>query len=379
MSFNQDSPISDTSSHHSLFGDTSKGKVPLTRSAAVKTNLYKHLDKLEASVNADFEKYAAETLARSFPVRQENMSRGEEVEENGYEEEEEEEAILGDLEHVPFVGDTRPPFGSDSIHGLSDVSAHSDREILGHLLDKEKNDDDDEYAWVPDQDLVDEKYSVSPLINHPSGNHHQHRPISPGQYFAARSLPLDSLDIMFNKSSTTNNTIEDPLSFYFKALPSSLSHRHCHRKPSYIIEPNRILLQATSETSGHTQLKITNTSDKEEHTFSVFSSRAKLRFHPRDGVVSPRSHVEVMIRARRSAIHGISKRGSSEHASDTILLLMDDGRYTQRIPVDIRSSEDEKGKPTSTHKKEQESGSEDEKHPPSCPFCALEDGCFLPK
>lgn len=213
--------------------------MPLTRSAAVKTNLYKHLDKLEASVNADFEKYAAETLARSFPVRQENMSRGEEVEENGYEEEEEEEAILGDLEHVPFVGDTRPPFGSDSIHGLSDVSAHSDREILGHLLDKEKNDDDDEYAWVPDQDLVDEKYSVSPLINHPSGNHHQHRPISPGQYFAARSLPLDSLDIMFNKSSTTNNTIEDPLSFYFvsalcmQQVGIKPSHNHIYDRKHY--------------------------------------------------------------------------------------------------------------------------------------------------
>lgn len=213
MSFNQDSPISDTSSHRSLSGDASKGKLPLTRSAAVKTNLYKHLDKLEASVNADFEKYAAETLATSFP---ETLPRDVDQNKEYEEEEEEEEAILDDLEHVPFVGDTRPPFGSDSLHGLSDVSAHSDREILGHLLDQDQS---DEYAWVPDQDLVDEKYSVSPLINHPSGNHHQHnRPISPGEYFAARSLPLDSLDIMFNKSSTTNNTLEDPLSFYFVSV-----------------------------------------------------------------------------------------------------------------------------------------------------------------
>lgn len=145
-----------------------------------------------------------------------------------------------------------------------------------------------------------------------------------------------------------------------------------------MIEPKRIVLKATSE-SGHAQLKITNTSDKQEHTFSVFSSRAKLRFHPREGLVSPKSHVDVMIRLRKSAIHGISKRGSSEHAADTILLLMDDGRHTQRIPVDIRSFEEEKEKPRSITHKKQESEDEDDKEQPKCPFCALEDGCFLPK
>ncbi|KAG2219973.1 hypothetical protein INT45_002187 [Circinella minor] len=320
-----------------------KGKSSLTRSVIIKSNLYKDLDRLEESLDADFEKHLAEVRAASLKhgnlnltnynndntkrsttlsvsKQQQYYDNDDSYYNNDNDNSEETESILGGLEHVPFVGDILPPFGSrpSSVRGLSDVSIHSDKEILGELLltqslhgkenryinDQERsrrkgrqeklNDSrsrlDDEsnslgrqqrtsnHQWIPNRDLVDEKYSVTPLVNpvitttaskttplttHYKKNkevssaedtslshHHPPRTMSPGRYFAARSLPLDSFDEIWNNNNNSNNNnkkgrssirlsstmssrknsasldSDDLLLQSFKLLPQALSHNY---------------------------------------------------------------------------------------------------------------------------------------------------------
>ena len=281
-----------------------KGKSSMTRSAMIKSNLYKDLDRLEESLDADFEKHLAEVRAAYLKNDKSNLtdydnnetkrsttmsvSRQLQQQQQEYYDDDdryydndnnnsvETESILGGLEHVPFVGDILPPFGSrpSSVQGLSDVSIHSDKEILGELLltqshGKENHHINDQersrrkgrqgtnnnsmigsgdevnnlgrqrrtsnHQWIPNRDLVDEKYSVTPLVNPvitttaskttplttrhkknkegssagvTSRSHHRHpapRAVSPGQYFAARSLPLDSFDEIWNNNNNNNS------------------------------------------------------------------------------------------------------------------------------------------------------------------------------
>ena len=282
-----------------------KGKSSMTRSAIIKSNLYKDLDRLEESLDADFEKHLAEVRAAYMKNDNSNLndydnnetkrsttmsvSRQQQQQQEYYDNDDryydndnnnnsiETESILGGLEHVPFVGDILPPFGSrpSSVQGLSDVSIHSDKEILGELLltqshGKESHHINDQersrrkgrqgknnsnmsgfdcemsnlgrqrwtsnHQWIPNRDLVDEKYSVTPLVNpvitttaskttplttrHKKNKEgasagvtspsHRHNPapraVSPGQYFAARSLPLDSFDEIWNNNNNCNSS-----------------------------------------------------------------------------------------------------------------------------------------------------------------------------
>ncbi|KAI9490423.1 hypothetical protein BDB00DRAFT_875323 [Zychaea mexicana] len=297
----------------------SKGKSSLTRSSKIKLNLYKDLDRLEQSLDADFEKHLAD--ARAASLNHDSLTNGKDQYYNVNEEEERSRnmkhgfdddglyreddeyngsegtgSILRGLEQVPFVGDILPPFGSrpsSAQGGLSDASIHPDKDILGDILTRSQHgmsggNSSSRYgngggssdgsngkkpAWIPNQDLVDEKYSVTPLINPAITSNRRRqreqrlgtssspppRTMSPGQYFAARSLPLDSFDEIWDntnleidhKTSTKNDSNnkkkvrstvalsikssrknsktydnDDLLLQSFKLLPHSLSHNY---------------------------------------------------------------------------------------------------------------------------------------------------------
>lgn len=143
-----------------------------------KNNLYTDLDQLEKSVDAEFEQYMNQ--ARSFP----------------FQEEQEEEQII--REHPV----------------LKDTSVHSDFEILGAEILDQVNDeldlDNDSWHRYLENNNADDNYNVKPLRNNTNGslrreeveNSHLHSGnTSPGQYFGARSLPLDSLDFQQQEQS----------------------------------------------------------------------------------------------------------------------------------------------------------------------------------
>ncbi|KAI9278916.1 hypothetical protein BDA99DRAFT_493438 [Phascolomyces articulosus] len=303
----------------------SKGKSSLTRSKIIKSNLYKDLDRLEESVDADFEKHLAEARAASLKDQNSNLTdydnektkrstpNTEEQEQQYYYDGKYDEnynygdnnsqetgSILRGLEQVPFVGDIKLPFGSrpSSVRGgLSDVSLHSDNEILGDLLAQPYDHDhganensrrrrregrrtsngsslDDHYSlsgdwrtsnhWIPNHDLVDEKYSVTPLVNPvitkniASTTHRKQkkehsnerispvitsvpppRAMSPGQYFAARSLPLDSFDEIWNNNNNNNSNSNKK-----KVRSPAMSSRKSSRKSSAVLENDDFLLQS---------------------------------------------------------------------------------------------------------------------------------------
>lgn len=169
-----------------------------TRSGALLSNLYKDLEKLERSVDDDFKRYLIDTFDVSFELSRAESPLGHLPAPKEQEEEGSDNgsagSILGHLEPVPFVTETRPPFGT-----LDGVSMHSDREILGDILDLVKSDDDPSWLNKEEGDLMDEKYSGLPLVNNPSGS--ASGKMSPGQYFAARSLPLDSIDDLWENAN----------------------------------------------------------------------------------------------------------------------------------------------------------------------------------
>ncbi|KAL0088081.1 hypothetical protein F4703DRAFT_1844174 [Phycomyces blakesleeanus] len=132
-------------------------------------------------------------------------------------------SILADLEKIPLVADMRPPFENNTEHGLSDVSVHSDNDILGDVLKRTENETD---SWEDhhEHNMVDDDYNVKPLRNR-VGTHRNsdkdedldengrsiwdqessnlkgvpERLMSPGQYFGARSLPLQSINDLWNE------------------------------------------------------------------------------------------------------------------------------------------------------------------------------------
>ncbi|GAA5803068.1 hypothetical protein HPULCUR_008543 [Helicostylum pulchrum] len=136
-----------------------------------KNNLYTDLDQLERSVEAEFEQYMNQ--ARSFPFQEEQYLTREHPE-------------------------------------LEDASVHSDYEILGADLLDQVNDelalDNDSWQRYLENNDVDDNYNVKPLRNNTNisfrreeskgytENQHYSGITSPGQYFGARSLPLSSMD-----------------------------------------------------------------------------------------------------------------------------------------------------------------------------------------
>ncbi|KAF7726627.1 hypothetical protein EC973_008591 [Apophysomyces ossiformis] len=227
-----------------------------------KSALYKEIQRLEQSMNADFQKYQANARAFSFlPTR---GLRTREYDGKQDDAEDDDLSLLDDLDQVPLVTDIRPPFES---HELSDTSIHSDRHILGDIVYQARNEVMDD-SWQKNMALVDEHYNVPPLRNRSSAGDNDSLAMSPGKYFGARSLPFDSLwndeqnqvsdesvrndDIQnlslspdqhgycskrstnsqnrcpssSNISKSNASASTDPLWATFKALPESLQHTH---------------------------------------------------------------------------------------------------------------------------------------------------------
>ncbi|KAI9030819.1 hypothetical protein CLU79DRAFT_357691 [Phycomyces nitens] len=105
-------------------------------------------------------------------------------------------SILADLERIPFVADMRPPFNNTE-HGLSDVSVHSDNEILGDVL--KRTEDDDSWEDNHEQNMVDDDYNSIWDQETSNSKGVPERLMSPGQYFGARSLPLESINDLWNE------------------------------------------------------------------------------------------------------------------------------------------------------------------------------------
>ncbi|KAI9362755.1 hypothetical protein BD770DRAFT_440702 [Pilaira anomala] len=153
-----------------------------------KNNLYTDLDQLERSVEAEFEQYMNQ--ARSFPFQ------------------EEQDQVT--REHPE----------------LEDASVHSDYEILGaDLLDQVNDDldlDNDSWQRYLENNDVDDNYNVKPLRNNTNTsfrrdenegeyaeNPHYSNSTSPGQYFRARSLPLNSFDNVWQQNQDEEREKEE--------------------------------------------------------------------------------------------------------------------------------------------------------------------------
>lgn len=126
----------------------------LTRSATAKSNLYKDLDHLEESVNAEFRQYVADTLAAKDAFSSESVRTN-----SG------DGDLLRALEHLSMVS-------NEELEDQQHRHQHASRESLVSGRDVE---DDDEEAEETGESLPE-------------------RVVSPGQYFGARSLPLESFN-----------------------------------------------------------------------------------------------------------------------------------------------------------------------------------------
>ncbi|KAI7870766.1 hypothetical protein BDF14DRAFT_1407839 [Spinellus fusiger] len=135
----------------------------------------------------------------------------------------EECSILANLEKVALVTEIEPPFHPVG-RRLSNASLHSDNAILGDVLKHQQNQDT---SWenMNDHNKVDEYYNVEPLRN-PIGVHYPQqrdslwdqgthrsrqmaeRRLSPGQYFGARSLPLKSIQNLWNEQEMSYTSLE---------------------------------------------------------------------------------------------------------------------------------------------------------------------------
>lgn len=154
-------------------------------------NLYTDLDQLEKSVDAEFEQYMNQ--ARSFPFHEQDKEQ---------------------------VSREHPD--------LKDASVHSDYEILGANLLDQVNDEldgkNDSWQRYLKNNAVDEKYNVKPLRNNNSqpsttrkeeksrGEEEEEyadyssRNTSPGEYFGARSMPLNSIDNVWQQHKNSNKS-----------------------------------------------------------------------------------------------------------------------------------------------------------------------------
>lgn len=164
--------------------------------------LERHLDRLEASLNAEFEQYFANTLNLSardpIPSPPKRPLSGTSFGQQQQKQQKSDASILDRLlnEPIPQVLDAQPPFSPhDQSLRLTDASFHSDREILGDIMKQPFGD------VIPDHSQFDERYNVSPLLNPQLEDPTPSRPVSPGHYFGARSLPLDSFDDVWQSES----------------------------------------------------------------------------------------------------------------------------------------------------------------------------------
>lgn len=160
-----------------------------------KNDLYNDLDQLERSVEAEFEQYMNQ--ARSFPFQEEH-----------------EQATR---EHPE----------------LENASVHSDYEILGADLLEQVNDDFDldNASWqrYMENNDVDDNYNVKPLRNNTNisfrreenkGEYAENQcfsgTTSPGQYFGARSLPLNSLDNVWQQKQDNEDVEQEQEQLYLE-------------------------------------------------------------------------------------------------------------------------------------------------------------------
>lgn len=153
-------------------------------------------------------------------------------------------------------------------------------------------------------------------------------------------------------------------------------------------------------------LRITNEYTQQARSYSIFSARGKLKILHRQGVLPAAGYVDIAVRPRRSALHSFvralmtAERTLHQRAFERLLVLVD-GKYAQRIPVEmlVHMKEDQMQKePEATSQPDALSDDQSSyaSHPkpshqhvpsiapisenhvegaPKCPFCAMEQQC----
>lgn len=179
-----------------------------------KNNLYTDLDQLEKSVDAEFEHYMNQ--ARSFPFQEQEQERHREHPE------------------------------------LKDASVHSDFEILGAEILKQMNDelesDNDSWHRYLENNNADDHYIIKPLRNNTNGSliKEDSGHTSPGEYFGARSLPLDSLNFQQKDDFDLQKSFPLDSSEYQqeeRSSPLDSSEYHHQEERSFPFDSSEYLLQ----------------------------------------------------------------------------------------------------------------------------------------
>ncbi|ORY98095.1 hypothetical protein BCR43DRAFT_490866 [Syncephalastrum racemosum] len=286
-------------------------------------DLERHLDRLEESLNAEFEQYFANTLNLSVrdpipsspnrPLSGASFEHPHQQQQQQQQQQQKQQksdaSILDRLlnEQIPQVLDAQPPFSPhDQSLRLTDASFHSDREILGDIMKQSFG------GGIPDHFQFDEQYNVAPLLNPPQlEDPTPNRTLSPGQYFGARSLPLNSFDDVWQSDTKKHRPLSphsekdisagdvfpeyesDSLEDTFKSLPESLKRGpECHINTLQLDHLRSLLHDKTRSFTDTRSTSNPRASSASYHTNMAHSSipasaSSSLHSHP-----SPKPHAK---------------------------------------------------------------------------------------
>ncbi|OBZ82113.1 hypothetical protein A0J61_09834 [Choanephora cucurbitarum] len=228
--------------------------------------------------------------------------------------------------------------------------------------------------------------------------------ISPGAYFGARSLPLNSIWSQQQQSFSDKyendeeesephmeykTEIDQLLALRFKSLPNKIhirprkktnapthtrtttatqtsSPKPCKLEPSPS-SPLHFVCELSKETVyvKVIQLKLTNPNRK-RCTFALFSAEQLLEFDQKEGLIAEQETVTINVSVKPSALREYQSETTTSHTlSDKLLVLIDtDQSYQYHIQIDFTQSsptqpDDHSVAPTGR---------------PKCRYCALEQG-----
>ncbi|KAI8978511.1 hypothetical protein BDB01DRAFT_907627 [Pilobolus umbonatus] len=305
------------------------------------SGLYKDLDQLEKSIEAEFKEFTNQ--ARTFPFHE--------------------------LNHQENHSSQKKNEGQ--LHQeLDNMSIHSDHDILGDdLMERMERPSDSSWRHYLNNEQVDDNYKVQPLRNNKSSSPTQSRNVSPGEYFGARSLPLQSIyDILKYQSSESDhieqkdtsvykkNHLRELLDMRFKRLPDSIQSvqipNRMRDNSVYVgqcwIEPREI----TFNSELTSKISIINDNTQNRQSFSLFSSSHYIDCERTEGVILEDETIDIKIKLNTHLIRHSNIDTLFIH--DKLLVVINHQSMTEiSVRIDF----------TLEHKKR-----------PECTYCAIEQG-----
>ncbi|KAI8328049.1 hypothetical protein BC941DRAFT_445709 [Chlamydoabsidia padenii] len=208
--------------------------------------------------------------------------------------------------------------------------------------------------------------------------------LSPGQYFGARSLPLETMDELWqaepqkqtpsplNTTSDTSNvksvsdrrssSTSEPLWYHFRALPTSLHHRHQWKRhstttdeqissiqnskqriPFYSLYPaDTVTIQCqVSSNMIHTNaghLTLTNSNSDDLLLFSIFSAKGNVIFDKQTGTVGPGQSVTIGIRPKPRVLRRLMNHSLVD---ESVAVLVGHDSYRLKVNLDMVMLDDD--------------------------------------